>query len=178
MKHYWTYNSSITLNFRVLRRSISNDVRKHIRKAQATEIFRSKLFYVSNSNTTISVNDLDDLIKLHKIRPSLLVGALEMTASTLGVAVRLSPQPIRQSVLAAVQEASARHFNDSIRDITSSIDAQENELITDEIKESLKYHRDADVIPNQSETSSSSYKEIESFISLGVFQLLDITKKL
>lgn len=105
---------------------------KHIRKAHAAEIFRSA-FSRSQGANSLSTNDLDDLVKQYKVRPSLMVGAAETVGSLVGASCRYMPSSLANFVTSAVDEAVQISFNDSLREVT---------VEDEEVKEAFKFHRD------------------------------------
>jgi hypothetical protein len=52
-------------------------ISSEIRQAQAAEVFRSSYLSAKNSDVTISVSDLDDLVLRNRARPSILIGAFD-----------------------------------------------------------------------------------------------------
>jgi hypothetical protein len=64
----------------ISKRLLSNNRDEHIRKAQASEIFRYAYYNISKSNNnTISVSDLDDLVSENRVRPSPFIGTIIIT---------------------------------------------------------------------------------------------------
>ena len=117
-------------------RLMSSKVDSFVRNAQAAEIFRSSFFNSRNKETLIPVEDLDQLIVRENVRPSLLLAALEVTGTGLGVLSRFAPQSISSEISAAVDDAAVQQFNDSIRDM------QLGNVENIDVKETLKYHRE------------------------------------
>ena len=85
----------------------------------------------------ISVSDLDQIVVSERVRPSVLLGVMEVAGGGLGFVARFAPVPVREVMKEIVDEASSQLFNDSIRDISASGTDH-----LEDVKETLKYHRD------------------------------------
>ena len=141
---------------------------RHLRKAQAAEIFRSA-FGRSQGRSSISVQDLDELVSARRVRPSLTVGAAEVSGMVLGTLSKYLPTGVSGFVTSAVDEAVKVQFNDSIREL-SVAPSEDSEL-----KETLKYHRDFQVQDNAPDYSNSRYHQA----SIGALsQLLALAEKI
>ena len=125
---------------------------RHLRKAQAAEVFRSA-FGRSQGRSSISVLDLDELVAARRVRPSLSVGAAEVSGLVLGSLSRHLPAGVSGFVTSAVDEAVKMQFNDSIRELSA---APSEDL---ELKEALKYHRDFQVQESSPDYSNSRYHQ-------------------
>ena len=112
-------------------------VKEQIRTAQAAEIFRSAFYDSQNLNTTISVSDLDELIKSENVRPSILLGGLEVAGKSLGFLSKFIPKQYSEMITNVVDDATIQHFNDSI----GTIQASDSEEQHEDVKETLKFHR-------------------------------------
>ena len=109
---------------------------EHLRKAQATEIFRSSYYDYSKSNSnTISVRDLDDLVSDLRVRPSILIPSYELLGKSIGLLSKLAPKSFSKVIDEIIEEATTQQFNDSLRSLVGT-DAN------DDIKITLKIHRD------------------------------------
>lgn len=112
-----------------------------LRNTQAAEVFRAAFY--RNASGSISTNDLDEMMHMYKARPSLLLGAYQMSGAFLGAAAKLSPsKDVSNFIANVVQESTVQQFNDNIRDMNlSGVD-------NIDIKETIKYHRDLDIASN------------------------------
>ena len=127
---------------------------RHLRKAHAAEIFRSA-YGRSQGLSSISVQDLDELVSSRKIRPSLVVGVAEVSGHLLGGLSKLLPSQVSGFVTSAIDEAVKVQFNDSIRDLSTEV-SEDGEL-----KETLKYHRDFQVQETRPEHADSRYHQAD-----------------
>ena len=130
--------------------SSSKLISEKLRNAQASELFRSNYYQSKNSDSFISLNDLDQLIVQERVRPSILLDIYAITGQGLGLLSRLSPKSCSNMITAIIDESTTQQFNDSIRSM------QLNEVINYDIKETLKYHRDLTNNANASENTSST----------------------
>ena len=124
---------------------------KHIRRAQAIEVFRSSFVQTSNTPVSISLADVDEILVEAKVRPSALLGAFSVAGSLLGVASALSPiRSASDMINKIVDEAASLSLNDSIREIT--LQETEEELEQNkfgDVKDTIKYHRDVRLFGQQ-----------------------------
>lgn len=166
-------------------RMMSFDVKEHIRMAQANEIFRSSFIRSSKSDTTISPQDLDDLVRMNRVRPSLLVDVLEVSGQGLGLMTRYSPPVVKDMISKAVVDASAEQFNDSIRELAENKEAVRCEYTKGqilELKETLKYHRDCEFDEDDEELEGEKKEKSELVSTVGgvisktLFNVLKVTK--
>jgi type IV secretory pathway TrbF-like protein len=81
-----------------------------------------------------------------------LLGAFQGLGVGLGLAARISPKPISELVTRIIDDAASQQFNDAIRDI-QKIDPV---LVNEDVKETLKYHRDLKASSENSYDGSSS----------------------
>jgi len=124
-------------------------ISEKLRNAQASEIFRSNYYQSKNSDSFIPINDLDQLIVQERVRPSILLDIYAITGHGLGLISRFSPKTCENMLTSIIDESTTQQFNDSIRSM------QSHEVINNDIKETLKYHRDLNS-NGGSETSNSS----------------------
>jgi len=147
---------------KVIKRCCSTNggtVKTYLRQAQSIELFRSKFCQTIGSNTSISIRDIDDLIKANNVRPSSLMAGVEFLGFATGMAYKITPTPIKSYIVKGVNDAVAYQLNNSIRDLqeedpSSSSNVAEGHLKAD-VKDTLKFHRDVSVL-SCSETASSS----------------------
>lgn len=119
-------------------------IAKTIRNAQATEIFRKNFYQMKNQESFIPLDDLDHLIVSEKIRPSLFINIFEFTGKSLGMITKYSPSIVSNIIVHAIDESATQQFNDSIRNMQSTNDNSNIEINMkcEDIKETLKFHRD------------------------------------
>jgi demethoxyubiquinone hydroxylase (CLK1/Coq7/Cat5 family) len=159
--------------------SDTSQVAPFIRSAHCTEIFRAEFYKARKSDVTISPRDLDEIIVDFKVRPSILVGFMELAGSGLGLLARITPQPCGSIITKVIEDAASQQFNDSIRDLAAADEHHAN----DDIKETLKYHRDLDTKSAESYAyadASSSTKptaEVMYALSAALSAALNLTKK-
>jgi demethoxyubiquinone hydroxylase (CLK1/Coq7/Cat5 family) len=173
--HQKTKNCVIVLK-RYFSKTFPSELENHIRKAQSIEMFRSKFFHTIGSDVTISSTDIDDLVKENYVRPSILIFGIETLGSVTGTIYRYSPYPIKQYMISGVNRAVSDQFNGSLRDLQ---DDESKELpdnlysLKSDIRETLKYHRDATIHNNNNDdkvsNSSATYPNIIQVILNSVF---------
>ena len=179
-----------------MRRSFSSSQASKalLRQAQSIELFRSQFYRTSNSDVTISVNDIDDLIKHSQVRPSLLITPFECLGATIGTVYRFSPTPIKTYIANGINLAVSNQFNNNIRDLqddnqdtehTSNTPSSSASDFSNEVKETLKYHRDVSVdsssnadISDASSTASNILSSTTNIVGLGLNSLFTLSKLL
>jgi demethoxyubiquinone hydroxylase (CLK1/Coq7/Cat5 family) len=136
---------------------------------------------------SITPSDLDDIVITERVRPSLLIGAFQGLGRGLGLIARFSPKPCTDFVTKIVDEAASQQFNDAIRDIQGIADST-----NDDVKETLKYHRDlkasnesslnASIGNNQGETEQQPFgnemKQVNFVLSTTLSSALNVTRSL
>ena len=148
----------------------------YVRSAHCTEVFRSEFYKARRSDVTISPRDLDEIIVDFKVRPSILVGMMEVAGYGLGTVARITPLSCSAIITKIVEDAASQQFNDSIRDLSAS---DEYDNSNDEVKETLKYHRDLNVKQGSStsaDTIPKSAAEAVFAISAALAATLSMTK--
>ena len=141
----------------VTKRRLCSTVKTHLRQAQSIELFRSKFCPTIGSNASISVGDIDDLVKANNVRPSSLMAGVEILGVATGLAYKLTPSPVKSYIVKGVNDAVNYQFNNSIRELQvedSSNSAAEGHLKAD-VKDTLKFHRDVTVLVDPQETAAS-----------------------
>ncbi len=149
---------------------VKDEVGKHIRRAQAVEVFRASYCQYSNvggnsDTVSVSVADIDDILIDSKVRPSALLGAFSVAGGLLGVASALSPiKQCTQLMNKIVDEATETVLNDSVRDISITIEdggnSGGNANAYGDIKDTLKFHRDVRIVDE--DTVLDSIRDAES----------------
>lgn len=150
-----------------------------IRSAHCTEIFRAEFYKARKSDVTISPRDLDEIIVDFKVRPSILVGFMELAGSGLGTLARITPQPCGSIITKVIEDAASQQFNDSIRDLAAADEHHAN----DDVKETLKYHRDLNTKRDEATAGAESVSslkpsaEVMYALSAALSATLNLTKK-
>ena len=154
---------------RFIIRSCSS-TKESIRLAQASEIFRSSYFRSNSDKVNISIDDIDELIVTRRVRPSILICALEISAGGLGTISRVLPRVITENLDHAVNDAVLQQLNDCIRTTRThdSID----------LKETLKYHRDLKIIDEKSPTGKSESIYRFNVTTAVILNLLKLSKNM
>jgi Ubiquinone biosynthesis protein COQ7 len=151
----------------------NTNLSSYIRSAHCTEVFRSTYYKASRAVITITPGDLDDIIVSEKVRPSILLGCFETLGSGLGTAARFAPTQFTSALTKIVDDAASQQFNDSIREI-SSMGSEAN----DDVKETIKYHRD--LAPNTpldlGESGNSKFDETTFVLATGLSNILNLTR--
>ena len=147
------------------------DLSPFIRNAQCTEIFRSNFYKASRAIITITPGDLDDIIVSEKVRPSILLGCFETLGNGLGAVARFAPSQISSVMTKVIDDAASQQFNDSIREI-SAIGSDSN----DDVKETIKYHRDLTPNTPLDLSDSPSFNETAFILSQGLSNVLKFTR--
>lgn len=146
------------------KRFCSAGVKTYLRQAQSIELFRSKFCQTIGSDASISLIDIDDLVKANNVRPSSLIAGIELLGFATGVAYKLTPSPVRSYIVKGVNDAVSYQLNNSIRDLqeedlsnssSSANDIVEGNLRTD-VKDTLKFHRDVSVLHEDAAATGSS----------------------
>ena len=106
-----------------------------MRRAQAVELLRSEYLRASGSATTMSLDDLDDMVRFTNSRPSVLIDVFGLAGLALGHMSKVSPQICSSLLTGIVHDVAEQSLNDSIREMTAT---PSNE----DVRETLKYHRD------------------------------------
>lgn len=124
-----------------LKREI-NDIHCHLRKVQILEIFRIQFQKSINSNISVSMSDIDSLVKESHVRPSLLIAGFNCLGLGVGTLCKYSPIPVQTYIIGGVNQALKDHFNDSLRDfqVDSDEDAADADADADNVKESSYSH--------------------------------------
>ena len=122
----------VVMSKRLLSCNVSDE---HIRKAQASEVFRYAYYNSSKSNNnTISVSDIDDLVSENRVRPSILLNGYELLGSSIGLLSKIAPSSCTKIIDSIVEDATTQQFNDSLRSLGSDTN--------EDIKLTFKIHRD------------------------------------
>ena len=147
----------------------------YIRNAHCTEIFRSTFYKASRAVITITPGDLDDIIVSEKVRPSILLGCFEALGTGLGTVARFSPNQLTGALTKMVDDAASQQFNDSIREISAL-----GPDLNDDVKETIKYHRD--LTPNTpldlNPSASPAFNETGFILATGLSNILNLSRKL
>jgi hypothetical protein len=139
-----------------------------VRNAQATEIFRASYLSSSKSSTRVSTSDLDDLLTQQRARPSIFLPLLHLGGFSLGILSRVLPETCSTTLNNVIHEATIQQFNDTIRDLSSSAASSVGEQsgshvvddsFSEEIKDTMKYHRDIETEFSYPEPNSSPVSE-------------------
>lgn len=185
--------------------NITEEFHDCIRNAQATEIFRNTFLSASGNKETIGVSDLDELIIASRSRPSALLGLFQTTGFILGKTSKLLPSECSKLLVNVVNEASLQQFNDTIRNlhnISATMPEKNSENISsinsdtiEEIKETIKYHRDIDLgiekmdskdhqeheskVESEAESEAESNKRNQELVyTTSLYNILKITRKI
>ena len=85
----------------------------------------------------MELQDLDDLMRENRTRPSALLGFYGLLGATLGRAAQVIPVAcVATALTSVVHEVAEQSLNDGIRDLAGTGDADAD------VREGLKYHRD------------------------------------
>jgi len=84
----------------------------------------------------MQVQDLDDVVRESRSRPSALLPVYGLVGSALGSLALAIPQSYSSALTKVVHDVAEQSLNDSIRDLASVADCG------DDVRETLKYHRD------------------------------------
>lgn len=179
------------------RRLFSTEVKTYLRQAQSIELFRSKFCQTIGSDVSISVGDIDDLVKTNNVRPSSLIAGVELLGLATGIAYKLTPSPVKSYIVKGVNDAVAYQLNNSIRDLqdddhnksssTATASAAENYLRAD-VKDTLKFHRDITVSTEAERAATNKNDNADSnstgsigtpnVVGLALGTVFDLTKTL
>ena len=192
---------------RNLTTSSSSDFGSALRRAHASEVFRSSFYEAKRSDVTVSCLDFDQLIVSERVRPSLLTTLFEISGKGLGLACRLIPSSACSELITeSIDDATINHFNDIIRDIKAieneEVESEENSTSTagdrrerkreryeslEDMKETIKYHRNIRSSVSAHSDSSGSVGSDDIFsnlgspkmvLSSGIYNVLNVTSKL
>jgi len=151
----------------------------HIRIAQASEVFRTAYASSSASNISLSVSDIDDLVKEKCVRPSLLIQKYKLCGMGLGILSRVLPSSCSNELSKVVDETVRTHLNNAIREGGESLD--------DDIKQTLKYHRSVKLVSDEAKHSDNNsqsdngsvfsiLKSPTAILSFGIYNFLHLSK--
>ncbi len=138
----------------------------HLRTAHTAELFRSSFYDFQGSCTSVSVSDLDEMVKDENIRPSLLMYGFSTAGKGLGLITKMLPKTYSELITNVVDDATIQHFNDSI----GAIQLDENDKC--DIKETLKFHRDI----NSGGGDNNTVKASNVVLTAGLYKFLDLAK--
>lgn len=171
----------------------SEELHDCIRNAQATEIFRNTFLSASGNKETVGISDLDELVISNRSRPSALLGLFQTTGFILGKTSKILPEHCSKLLVNVVNEASLQQFNDTIRNLhnisaaQAEPDSSPDSDVIEEIKETIKYHRDIDLgIENtnskKDETlnkeDASDRQKQELIYTTSLYNVLKVTRKI
>jgi demethoxyubiquinone hydroxylase (CLK1/Coq7/Cat5 family) len=150
------------------RRYLSSSIEESIRSAQAVETFRSAYYKSAKTPATLSMTDITQILLAERVRPSLFINLFEVLGHASGSIARIAPIRDAESLLtAAIDNAATQQLNDSIRRL-SSLDGAED------VRETLKFHRDIRVQMQEEEATSSDSNSSTANASLkDMLQQLD-----
>lgn len=165
-----------------------------LRRAHASEIFRSSFYKAKRSDVTLSCLDFDQLVVSEKVRPSLFTSLFELSGKGLGLACRLSPSKACSNLLTeAIDDATISQFNDIIRDIKSEENRDNNNLsengstrsdnegsnCCEDVKETIKYHRSIrSSTPTGGEDIFENLGSPKLMLTTTIYNILNVTTKL
>ena len=140
---------------------------KYIRRAQSAEAFRSAYSAASKNSVSISVSDIDDLVKENYVRPSPLINAFQFCGLALGSLARVMPSSCTNIVTSIVDEAARTSLNNGLREGGDGMQG--------DIKETLKYHRDMKLVePEVDKTTDESIQKVKNIVTFGLVSILEL----
>lgn len=159
--------------FETLKKKLCSNVNHHVRNAHAAELFRQS-YYMSKKGgqTSITVEDLDQLVISENSRPSVLLPLVEISGKALALATHFVPPFCKDILDYAVDEATIQQFNDSIRDM------QQDGVDNVDVKETLKFHRDVRNSDDVSSGSTSNTGQTKSVVTTCLYHALKVTHTL
>ena len=168
---------------KIRRRDFTGVVHSALRSTQAAESLREAFARSSGAKTVVTSTDLDAVVGNLKTRPSALVDVYSGLGFFLGTSSRLlTPLPFvpgawRKALVHSVDEAVRRSINDDLRDMNESEEVAPTNEASQEVKETLKYHRD---ISLSSEEASDEFAEskIVNALTAGIHSAIRITNKI
>ena len=156
-------------------RRLSNTVSSVVRSAQAVEVFRSSYLNNRDKNLSVSTADIDDLIVLKDIRPSLLVGILDLTGKATGALTKVLPNSSSEVLNRIVNDCSVQELNDGMRSIYNVSECED-------IKATLKFHRDIVTFNERDNDDRTTAVETEdrmaNMMAFGLNQIFRLTRNL
>lgn len=167
--------TSLYISFAATRR-LSSKVSSILRSAQAVEVFRSSYLKSKDETFSVSVADLDDLIVLKDVRPSLLIGILNLTGSATGKLAKVLPNASSEVLNRIVHDCSVHEFNDCMRSIYNASECED-------IKATLKFHRDIVTFndrdgPDQKTAGEANEVGMTNIMAFGLNQIFKLTRSL
>ncbi|KAJ9516037.1 hypothetical protein QJQ45_024443 [Haematococcus lacustris] len=112
-----------------------------------------------------ALQQVSQLLPLHRARPSLLQGLLGAGGFAAGALAGAAPARIQLAVMGAVGEALTEHYNDKLRDVTEAGLQQ-----TSEVREQLRQWRDVPRTPEGAPSAPDilSLQKLERIEQLGL----------
>jgi demethoxyubiquinone hydroxylase (CLK1/Coq7/Cat5 family) len=140
-----------------------------VRNAHASGLFRDAYLKGGGSKMakSMSSRDLDDLVLLKRVRPSLLIPILQVSGHLLGMSSRMLGDRQRNTITEIVDETTRAQFNDSIRDLGP------NDVDSD-AKMALKYHREIRIVNAIPEVRSKTH--VTTLLQGVLYNALKISK--
>ena len=160
------------------------NLKRHIRKTQSLEVFRSQFNSTIRSSVSISISDIDCLVRDYQVRPSILSAGFKCLGFSTGVICNSVPSFAQNYIIQGVNHAIQDHLNDSLRDLqidsndtietstSSSSDSYNNASINytsttqdpnksyqqlkEDFRETLKFHRDHNSPTNENSKSEGT----------------------
>lgn len=147
--------------------SCSSQGDKYIRRAQSAEAFRSAYSSASKNSVSISVADIDDLVKENYVRPSPLINAFQLGGLALGSLARVMPSSCTNIVTSIVDEAARTSLNNGLREGGDGMQG--------DIKDTLKYHRDMKLVESEADTPmDESVQRVKNIVTFGLVSILEL----
>ena len=147
--------------------SCSSEGDKYIRRAQSAEAFRSAYSSASKNSVSISVADIDDLVKENYVRPSPLISAFQLGGLALGSLARVMPSSCTNIVTSIVDEAARTSLNNGLREGGDGMQG--------DIKDTLKYHRDMKLVESETEKPmDESVLKVKNIVTFGLVSILEL----
>lgn len=130
-------------------RSFSSSIEDSVRSAQAVETFRSAYYKAAKTQATLSMTDITQILLAERVRPSLFINVFEALGHASGTVARFAPTKDVESLFTkAIDNAATQQLNDSIRQLSTVENAED-------VRETLKFHRNIRVKPLDEETNTS-----------------------
>lgn len=157
----------------------SKEVNRIIRNTHAAEVFRSAYLESSRSPIRISTSDLDDVVMAQRTRPSALLGLFTVAGGVLGTASRVLPGSCKQVVHTMVNDVTMQQMNDNVREL------QTMHVSNDDLKETIKYHRDMDMSSHTADSSTHPHTTaqgtqqinyLQTVVSTTLAKILKVTR--
>ena len=138
------------------------NLKNHIRKTQSLEVFRSQFNSTIGSSVSISISDIDCLVRDYQVRPSILTAGLKCLGFSTGVICNSIPSFAQNYIIQGVNHSIQDHLNDSLRDLqTDTNDLNEPSSSSSSSSESYIHESINNTGTSKTQDSDKLYQQLK-----------------